>query len=90
MAWSYHIGKLGVWMLTRSFAVAEAANGVAFNMVSPGLLENSIDRPDPAQVPMGRLGTFQDICQAVRFLALDAPQYLTGSNLVVSGGWNLR
>jgi 3-oxoacyl-[acyl-carrier protein] reductase len=90
LAWSYHIGKTGVWMLTRSFAAAEAANGIAVNMVSPGLLENSLGEPDPAAVPMGRLGTFHDIYQAVRFLALDAPAYLTGSNLVVSGGWNLR
>lgn len=90
LAWSYHIGKTGVWMLTRSFAAAEAAAGVAFNMVSPGLLENSVDGPDPAAVPMGRLGTFGDVWQAVRFLALDAPGYLTGSNLVVGGGWNLR
>jgi 3-oxoacyl-[acyl-carrier protein] reductase len=89
-AWSYHIGKTGVWMLTRSFAVAEGANGLAFNMISPGLLENSVGDPKPTRVPMGRLGTLHDVCQAVRFLAVDAPQYLTGSNLVVSGGWNLR
>lgn len=90
LAWSYHIGKTGVWMLTRSFAAAEAEYGIAVNMVSPGLLENSVGEPDPADVPMGRLGTFHDIYQAVRFLALDAPAYLTGSNLTVSGGWNLR
>ena len=90
LAWSYHIGKTGVWMLTRSFAVAEAPNGITVNMVSPGFLENSLGEPEPAQIPAGRLGTFQDIHQAVRFLALDAPDYLTGSNLVLSGGWNLR
>jgi 3-oxoacyl-[acyl-carrier protein] reductase len=90
LAWSYHIGKTGVWMLTRSFALAEAEFGIAVNMVSPGLLENSVDQPDPAKVPAGRLGTFHDIYQAVRFLALEAPAYLTGSNLVLSGGWNLR
>lgn len=90
LAWSYHIGKTGVWMLTRSFAAAEATHGVAVNMVSPGLLENSIDQPDPAQVPAGRLGSFADIYQAVRYLALESPAYLTGSNLILSGGWNLR
>jgi len=90
LAWSYHIGKTGVWMLTRSFALAEAPNGIAVNMVSPGFLENSLGQPEAAQIPAGRLGTFHDIHQAVRFLALDAPDYLTGSNLVLSGGWNLR
>lgn len=90
LAWSYHIGKTGVWMLTRSFAAAEASNGVAVNMISPGFLMNSVGLPDPAHIPAKRLGSFDDIYQAVRFLALDSPSYLTGSNLVVSGGWNLR
>lgn len=90
LAWSYHIGKTGVWMLTRSLAVAEAPHGVAVNMVSPGLLDNSIDNPQAGDVPAGRLGRFADVHGAVRWLALEAPAYLTGSNLVVSGGWNLR
>ncbi len=90
LAWSYHIGKTGVWMLTRSFAAAEAAHGIAVNMVSPGFLETSLGTLDPDEIPAGRLGTYHDIYQAVRFLALEAPSYLSGSNLVVSGGWNLR
>jgi NAD(P)-dependent dehydrogenase (short-subunit alcohol dehydrogenase family) len=90
LAWSYHIGKTGVWMLTRSFAASEAPHGVAVNMVSPGFLENSVGGLDPAEVPAGRLGTFADVHAAVRFLALEAPCYLTGSHLMVGGGWNLR
>lgn len=90
LAWSYHIGKTGVWMLTRSFAAAEAPYGVAVNMVSPGFLENSVGGLDPQEVPAGRLGTFADVYSAVRFLALEAPAYLTGSNFSVGGGWNLR
>jgi len=89
LAWSYHIGKTGVWMLTRSFAAAEAAHGLAVNMVSPGCMENNRGELDPAEMSAGRPGTFHDVYQAVRFLALDAPSYLSGSNLVVSGGWNL-
>lgn len=90
LAWSYHIGKTGVWMLTRSFAASEAPHGVAVNMVSPGYLENSVGGLDPGEVPAGRLGTFADVHAAVRFLALEAPAYLSGSNLMVGGGWNLR
>jgi 3-oxoacyl-[acyl-carrier protein] reductase len=90
LAWSYHVGKTGVWMLTRSFAAAEAEHGIAVNMVSPGFLENSLGEIAPAEIPAGRVGTFHDIYQAVHFLAKEAPAYLTGSNLVVSGGWNLR
>lgn len=90
LAWSYHIGKTGVWMLTRSFAASEAAHGVAVNLVSPGYLENTVGSPDPSEVPAGRFGSFDDMYSAVRFLALEAPGYLSGSNLMVSGGWNLR
>jgi NAD(P)-dependent dehydrogenase (short-subunit alcohol dehydrogenase family) len=90
LAWSYHIGKTGLWILTRSFASQLAADGIAVNMVSPGLLENSVGNCDVTQIPAGRLGNFDDIYQAIRFLALEAPAYLSGSNLVVSGGWNLR
>jgi NAD(P)-dependent dehydrogenase (short-subunit alcohol dehydrogenase family) len=90
LAWSYHIGKTGVWILTRSLAASEAQYGIAVNMVSPGFLENSVGGLDSHEVPMGRLGTFEDVYAAVRFLALEAPAYLTGSNLMVGGGWNLR
>ena len=77
-------------MLTRSFAVSEACHGVAVNMVSPGFLDNSLGLLEETDVPAGRLGTFADIYAALRFLALEAPPYMSGSNLVVSGGWNLR
>ncbi len=90
LAWSYHVGKTGVWILTRSLAAAEAPAGIAVNMVSPGILDNSVGDVASERVPAGRLGTFADIYAAVRFLALDAPAYLSGSNLVASGGWNLR
>jgi 3-oxoacyl-[acyl-carrier protein] reductase len=90
LAWSYHVGKTGVWMLTRSLGAEEASNGVPVNMVSPGLLANSVGNIAFERVPAGRLGTFEDVYAAVRFLALEAPAYLTGSNLLVSGGWNLR
>jgi 3-oxoacyl-[acyl-carrier protein] reductase len=89
-AWSYHVGKTGVWILTRSLALAEARNGIAVNMVSPGLMEGSAGAQSAARVPGGRLGTADDVYAAVRFLVLEAPAYLTGSNLVLSGGWNLR
>ena len=89
---SYHIGKTGVWMLTRSFAKSEAGHGVAVNMVSPGLLKNSVGLEGNAAedgVPAGRYGTFEDVSEAVRFFANAESTYLTGSNLSAGGGWNL-
>jgi 3-oxoacyl-[acyl-carrier protein] reductase len=89
MAPAYHIGKTGVYILTRSFAQAEAAHGVAVNLVSPGLLETSVGLGSPTQVPAGRFGNFEDIFAAVDFLINIETPYVTGSNLIAGGGWNL-
>lgn len=92
LAIGYHIGKTGVWMLTRSFAKMLASDGVAVNMVSPGLLQSSVGLAGDALadgVPAGRYGTFDDISSAVRFLATTENTYLSGANLTVGGGWNL-
>ncbi|MBU6303556.1 MAG: SDR family NAD(P)-dependent oxidoreductase [Verrucomicrobia bacterium] len=89
MAPAYHIGKTGVYILTRSFAQAEAPHGVAVNLLSPGLLETSVGLGHPQEVPAGRFGTFEDLFAAVDFLTnVDTP-YLTGSHLIAGGGWNL-
>ncbi|HPA16976.1 MAG TPA: SDR family oxidoreductase [Verrucomicrobiae bacterium] len=86
---SYHIGKIGVLVLTRSFARQEAEHGVTVNMVSPGILENSVDLDVAPDIPAGRRGTFGDVLGAIRFLLRPDSGYVNGSNLVVSGGWNL-
>jgi 3-oxoacyl-[acyl-carrier protein] reductase len=89
LAPGYHIGKTGVYLLTRSFAKSEAPHGVAVNLLSPGLLETSVGLGDPGMVPAGRFGTFDDVFAALDFLvSVDTP-YLTGSHLIVGGGWNL-
>jgi NAD(P)-dependent dehydrogenase (short-subunit alcohol dehydrogenase family) len=90
LALSYHVGKTGVYMLTRSFAAAEASHGITVNMVSPGYLENSVGLVDVSEIPAGRLGSFEDIANVVDFLLKKESNYITGTNIVVSGGWNLR
>jgi len=89
MAPAYHIGKTGVYILTRSLAASEAQHGVPVNLVSPGLLETSVGLGSPDAVPAGRFGHFSDIFAAVDFLVSVDTAYLTGSNLIVGGGWNL-
>jgi len=89
MAPAYHIGKTGVYILTRSFALAEAPHGVAINLISPGLLETSVGLGSPNSVPAGRFGNFEDVLSAVDFLTNVETPYITGSHLIVGGGWNL-
>lgn len=90
LALGYHIGKTGLLMLARSIAQAEAKHGITCNLVSPGYLENSVGLPPRRSLPAGRYGTFDDVWNAVAFLLRPESAYLNGSNLVVSGGWNLR
>jgi len=84
----YAVAKTGLLMLSRSAAVSEAAANITVNMVSPGLLEGGV-RPKDPDIPAGRLGRFDDVAHAVRYLASPEAGYITGINLVVAGGWKL-
>jgi 3-oxoacyl-[acyl-carrier protein] reductase len=84
----YAVAKTGLLILTRTVAVSEAASGITVNMVSPGLMKGSI-LPRDTRIPAGRPGEFNDISQAVLFLASEDAGYITGANLVVAGGWKL-
>jgi 3-oxoacyl-[acyl-carrier protein] reductase len=84
----YHIAKLGVHVLTRTYAQRLGPEGINVNMISPGFLENSVGRPfEP--IPAGRKGRFEDIMGALDFLISPEAEYVNGANLVVSGGFNL-
>lgn len=85
----YYVGKTGVLIMTKTFAVTEAPRGITVNAVMPGVLDNSITFPPLDKIPAGRLGTFDDILSAVRFLASPEADYITGSYIQVGGGWNL-
>ncbi len=87
LALGYHVGKVGVVLLTRSIAQAEAKHGITCNLVSPGFLETSVGLPPKTEIPAGRFGTAADIWNAVEFLLRPESSYLTGSNLRVTGGW---
>lgn len=84
----YAAAKTGLLILTRSVAAAEASSGITANMVSPGLMEGGA-LPSNQDVPLGRLGTFKDVSQAVIFLVSEEAGYITGTNLVVAGGWKI-
>lgn len=84
----YAAAKTGLLILTRSAAASLASEGITVNMVSPGLMEGGI-LPKEQSIPAGRLGRFGDISNAVLFLISNQAQYITGANLVVSGGWKV-
>jgi len=85
---AYHIAKMGVVMLSRTLAVELAPHGVTVNVVSPGVMENSLSRP-VEHVPAGRAGHADEVAEVVAFLARRSAGYVTGADIPVSGGWNI-
>ena len=88
---AYLISKTGLLILTKSLAQALGPRGIRANMVSPGILSNSVELPrKPADfVPLGTLGETADVADAVEYLLGAKAKYVTGVNLDVAGGYNL-
>jgi NAD(P)-dependent dehydrogenase (short-subunit alcohol dehydrogenase family) len=86
--------------LTRSLAIELAPRRIRVNSVSPGLISTPVySRMGVSQetidswardVPLGRAGAPTDIAEAVAFLASDAAGYITGTDLIVSGGMGVH
>ena len=91
--------KAGVDMITRTLALEWGASGVRINSIVPGPIagtegmarlapsEDALRRAT-ASVPLGRLGTPDDIANACLFLSSDLANFITGTVLLVDGGWS--
>lgn len=91
----YASSKAGIVGFTKSLALEAAPYGIRVNAVSPGffatdmvlpLITNEERKALEATVPLGRLGTPEEIGDAVAFLASDRARYITGETLHVNGG----
>lgn len=91
---SYAAAKAGLLGLTKSVAREVATRGITANVVAPGLVDTAMTNVLSEeirtwmlnQVPMGRVGTAEDVAAAVAFLASDDAAYMTGQVLKVDGG----
>ena len=86
---AYGAAKAGLEGLTRAYALRLAQEGVTVNTVAPGLIDTEMGKPlieagVAARIPLGRVGTGDEIAQAVLLLVQDA--YITGQTLAVNGG----
>lgn len=94
---AYNASKGAVRLLTKATAIQYAGEGIRVNSVHPGPIETDmldLVYPDEEQrksrmssIPLGRIGTAEDVANGVLFLASDESSYMTGSELVIDGGF---
>jgi NAD(P)-dependent dehydrogenase (short-subunit alcohol dehydrogenase family) len=91
----YAAAKAGLINFTQSLAKLHSRDGITANAVSPGLIATDMTatelgskagRAKAAQIPVGRIGTPEDVAAAVVFLCSDEAGYITGHTLNVNGG----
>ena len=91
---NYAASKAGIMGFTKSLAREVGVRGITVNAIAPGFIETDMTDSLPedqkavlaSQIPMGRLGTVNEIAQAVLFLASDSGAYITAQTLHVNGG----
>ena len=93
----YCASKWALEGMSKAFALDLAAHGIRSNTIAPTFIETPMTKPffeDAAfkasvlaKIKLGRIGTVEDLMGAVVFLASDASALVTGTSLVVDGGW---
>ena len=91
---NYAASKGGIEALTRSLARELGSRGITVNAVAPGFIDTEMTQSLGeevrnallGQIPLGRLGSVEDVAHAVRFLASDQAAYVTGQVIHVNGG----
>jgi len=91
---NYAASKAGLIGFTKSVAKELASRNILVNAVAPGFIDTDMtraltdDQRDALQkqIPLGRLGSAEDVARTVLFLASDSADYITGQVLVVDGG----
>ncbi len=98
---SYHVAKAAVTQMVRYYAVALGPKGIRVNAISPGTIVKEeakafyeahadLERLYREIVPLGRMGTPDDVADLALFLLSERASFLTGQNIVLDGGVSLH
>jgi NAD(P)-dependent dehydrogenase (short-subunit alcohol dehydrogenase family) len=97
---AYAASKGAVTQLTKSLAIAYAADGIRVNAIAPGWIETPLTQPlvdstlssssIVGRTPMGRWGSPVEIAEGAVFLASPAARFMTGATLTIDGGYSIR
>ncbi len=98
--WAYGVSKAGICFLAETAGEELGPLGIRVNAVAPGIIDDElmsfITAGGPllddylAQMPLGRVGTVEDVAAAVRYLIGPESSFVTGETLGVDGGHHLR
>jgi acetoacetyl-CoA reductase len=91
---NYAAAKAGIFGFTKALALENAKKGITVNAIAPGYCDTAMVAAVPpdvlqaivAQIPVGRLGTPEDVARVVAFLADDHAGFITGATFDVNGG----
>ena len=91
---NYAASKAAIIGMSKSLAIEYAKKNITINCVSPGFIQSrmtdniveSIKAALTSRIPMGKLGTGEDVSNTVAFLSSDAASYITGETIHVNGG----
>ncbi|MBP8252899.1 MAG: 3-oxoacyl-[acyl-carrier-protein] reductase [Herpetosiphon sp.] len=95
---NYAATKAGLLGFTKAIALEMASRNITANAICPGFIDTDMTAHAMSddlrakameRIPLGRLGTPDDIANTVVFLASDAASYITGQTLAVDGGWTM-
>lgn len=92
---AYSASKAGIIGLTKALAKELAPSGITVNCIAPGLIETSMNSNLTVEeladfvetIPLGRMGSADEIAEAIEFLASDKADYITGQVLGINGGY---